>query len=771
MKRFLLTIIALVTLWITFINASDVTETSITLSPWLNVISTPAILKWISFSNSGDNISFAALQNHKRQPITINNNNARSVFTPLTWFIVRNDTTENVTITLSYDTNIDESEIFLEKELDDWRNLLWITTESNPFENIANATATTILDLTNWAKNNKVTWSTFQLAKWFSVWKAYWVFINQSSWLYWWRNNYKDLNGLSQEECQEKCENNEYECPIECRIWVLSDNTISNASLCLNDDLEKTVYSGTLIANKYLLIDSIYLYWDNTIPEWDELKFYIYINDEKISEVILNKDMSSYGHQAYRTRSANIDTWESVTFKITAKYAWTTENIDYNYKFKPLWAINFYEANFQTISFSITWETAPHPQYSSDFINAYNWADNLGILENQTIDYSNLNDENSNIDLVNLLNNYAKNILNREIDTTKDCSFIEPEWLTESQIEIILESCQLWLIEENDNIDYNNTTNVATLSTLLSRILWNNRYDWWNPYYMSHLNALNTAWIITNSDPEYNELKWDILVTLMNSEWKNEYWRVSNSYNFLMNDFNAVEDIYTGIRVSSGDRVIYVVRHSARENNCDENWWLTQTGMDLAIWVWDKLKWEPFTDTSTDFYGSSYTKRTVQTSYYVGKSRGNENLNNNILLSWDEWRDYEYVNHDNSSNWIVNVVYWNYFSDWIYFSSIENLYEENIETTKKRALYAINKLCNITNWHPFSWIASHDRYTLPITEWATNEDVTFHLSTYDRPNFMQWVAIIVHEYGGWEIYPVRSLDTGKMDWRKNPGCS
>lgn len=758
-------------LWITFINATDVAETSITLSPWLNVISTPAILRWISFSNSGDNISFATLQNHKRQPITINNNNVWSVFTPLTWFIVRNDTSEDVTITLSYGTNIDESGIFLEKKLDDWRNLLWITTKSNPFENIANATATTILDLTDWTKSNKViTWRTFQLATWFTLWKAYWVFINQLSWLYWWRNNYKDLNGLSPEECQEICENDDYNCPNECRIWILSDNAINNTTLHLNDDLEETVYSGTFTANKFLLIDSIYLYWNDTIPEWDELMFYVYINDNEVSERSFFDDFNDI--RAYRMNwSISINTWESISFRITARYAWTTENIDYNYEFKPLWDILFYETNPQTISFSITWEKIQPPQCSTDFINAYNWADNLGILEDQAIDCFNLNDEISNIDAASLINNYAKNILNHEIDSTKDCTFIESEWLTESQMEIILESCQLWLIEENDNIDYTNPSNIATLSPLISRILWNDRYDWWNPYYVSHLNALTTAWILTNNDPEYNELKWDILVTLMNTEWKNEYWRVDNSYSFLMNDFNAVEDIYTGTRVLSGDRVIYIVRHSARENNCGEDWWLTQTGMDLASWVWDKLKWEPFTDTSTDFYWSSYTKRTVQTSYYVGKGRGNANLNNNILLSWDERRNYEYVNHDNSSNWIVKFVYWNYFSDGTRYSDIEHLYEENTEVTNERALNAINKLCDITDWHPFSWIASHDRYTLPITERATNENITFNPSTHDRPNFMQWVAIIVHEYGGWEIYPVRSLDTGKMDWRKNPGCS
>jgi hypothetical protein len=35
---------------------------------------------------------------------------------------------------------------------------------------------------------------------------------------------------------------------------------------------------------------------------------------------------------------------------------------------------------------------------------------------------------------------------------------------------------------------------------------------------------------------------------------------------------------------------------------------------------------------------------------------------------------------------------------------------------------------------------------------------------------MQWVAIIVHGDGWWEIYPVKSLENWKMRSRENPGC-
>jgi hypothetical protein len=242
------------------------------------------------------------------------------------------------------------------------------------------------------------------------------------------------------------------------------------------------------------------------------------------------------------------------------------------------------------------------------------------------------------------------------------------------------------------------------------------------------------------------------------------YHRVDNSYNqFFMDDFNAVEDIYHSIK--SWDRVIFLVRHSERITNCSSEWWLTEHWIELARWVWAKLRWDPFEDTSNDFYGSSTIKRTVQTSYYVWESRGSRVLNEK--LDDDARNEYGYIKHSPD---IDSVVYWNYFSDGNSYSSIEYLYEENMDIIKERALYSIEKLCVLTEWHPFSWITSHDRFTLPITERATSEKVTFSKSKSQWPNFMGWIAIIVHGDGWWEVYPVRSLENGIMNTWENPSC-
>jgi hypothetical protein len=149
----------------------------------------------------------------------------------------------------------------------------------------------------------------------------------------------------------------------------------------------------------------------------------------------------------------------------------------------------------------------------------------------------------------------------------------------------------------------------------------------------------------------------------------------------------------------------------------------------------------------------------------VGESRGSKALKNEI--DFNNWSDYEFVNHSDGMN---SVIYWEYFADWNSYSDIESLYEENKESVDEMALKMITKICELTVWHPFSWITSHDWVVLPLTEWATDEEISYSKIDSQWPNFMQGIVIIVHNDGWWEIYPVKSLETWKMKTRENPGC-
>ena len=476
---------------------------------------------------------------------------------------------------------------------------------------------------------------------------------------------------------------------------------------------------------------------------------------------------------------------------------------------------------FQWISFA--------SDYSEEYQKAYNYAYSHWITVAKSIDDAKMYSSLDRISMAKMISKFAINVLWILPDKTLECRFEDVSDELDAQYGYwVTKACQLWLMWISDDWKKSDKFNPKWIvrrwqwATVFSRALSKYNADTvkeWNPYYQTHLQYLYSKWIIksiTNPDPKSEEKRWNVMLMLYRvkqsiidyeddnligwfqqpsvdenwedidnqneekNDWKLEdnqienlddstneqitYHRVDNSYSqFLMSDFNSVEDVYHGIK--SGDRVIFLVRHSERITDCTSGWWLTNHGIDLADWVWKKLQGAPFEDTSTDFYGSSITKRTVQTSYYLGKSRGSKVLKE--VLDDDVWDQYDYVNHSSD---IDEVVYWNYFSDWNSYSSIEHLYEENKDIVNERALYSIEKLCDMTQWHPFSWITTHDWFTLPITERATDENLTFSQSKYQWPNFMQWVAIIVHPDWWWEIYPVRSLEMGMMDTWDNPSC-
>ena len=445
-------------------------------------------------------------------------------------------------------------------------------------------------------------------------------------------------------------------------------------------------------------------------------------------------------------------------------------------------------------------------KYSQEYQDAYDYAYNQWITTVSPIDKANIYGWLTRIAMAKMISKFAINVLWIVPDSSLDCSFVDVSEKLDSWYGYwVKKACQLWLmwIWSNGKLSkYFNPNWTVTRwqwATVFSRAL--SKYNWdtvveVSPYYKPHLDYLYSKWIVKNVEnpsPKSVEKRWNVMLMMYrvsqsvknyedsdliwwfkkeiqpeNEKSDNDfpivYQRVDNSYSQLLtDDFNAVEDVYKSIK--NGDRVIFLVRHSERINDCTAEWWLTERWVNLAQWVWSKLQWAPFGDTSTDFYWSSSVKRTVQTSYYVWESRGSKVLKNPI--DSDNWSEYEYVNHSDDIN---SVVYWEYFSDWNEYSSIENLYEENKDVVNEKALKTIITLCELTQWHPFSWITTHDWFTLPITERATDENLTFSQSKYQWPNFMQWVAIIVHPDWWWEIYPVRSLEMGMMDTWDNPSC-
>ena len=181
--------------WTISYNYNTYNEYIITLQPWWNVVSTPAILSSIEFWNEWENISFSKLDNWSWISVPANISN----IIPLEWFLVNNNNENPVDMLFVYKENPSLSESMIEKNLKLWWNFLWITTVNSPFHNIPWATMS--LDFTSYGQtnlkngvigNSNFNWNTQSSSvSNLDLWESYWIFVNQENSIYWWVNNRK----------------------------------------------------------------------------------------------------------------------------------------------------------------------------------------------------------------------------------------------------------------------------------------------------------------------------------------------------------------------------------------------------------------------------------------------------------------------------------------------------------------------------------------------------------------------------------------------------
>lgn len=313
----------------------------ITLKPWLNTFSTPAVLKSISFSNGWENISFAKMENGKWKALAINGGTFDKVIRPLEWFIIRNSNSEDVTMTIEYDTDIDINDALHQKQLDAWRNFLGITKTNNPFGSIANAVAMDIIDFTAW-NSNKIDLSKLRDATSFMLWKAYGVFVNNSNWIYGWRNNQEGLGDLV--DCDDvaiqlACSIGSGYCPSSCGYpiqWNLEWDSDYNRS----DDLfvewrtsAKVLFKWTYTAEWWDIYLDKFSFIDknlNTFQWGFEWRLIIYI-DWNRQEFNLN-DLWKWFVNVELDNIVKVEDGESVSIDITFTQDWYRNKVNENAK-------------------------------------------------------------------------------------------------------------------------------------------------------------------------------------------------------------------------------------------------------------------------------------------------------------------------------------------------------------------------------------------------------------------------------------------------------
>ena len=120
--------------------------------------------------------------------------------------------------------------------------------------------------------------------------------------------------------------------------------------------------------------------------------------------------------------------------------------------------------------------------------------------------------------------NYAMNVLDKTPSALFGCEFTDiSSELDEQYDNWVINACKLWLMWQwiTSFRPYDKVT-VAEFWTILSRLLYWGKNNWWNPYYQRHLSNLNKAWIMWNiKDPSHRSAIRGNVMTMLrrSSEW------------------------------------------------------------------------------------------------------------------------------------------------------------------------------------------------------------------------------------------------------------
>ena len=230
-------------------------------------------------------------------------------------------------------------------------------------------------------------------------------------------------------------------------------------------------------------------------------------------------------------------------------------------------------------------------------------------------------------------------------------------------------------------------------------------------------------------------------------------------YSFPLDSWTYAYEVYESLK--EGDRVVFVVRHSERDEGCSGSECdLNANGINMVKEIGVKFR-GGLAGIDDSYYGSSDAERCKTTSYLIATTRGDTHLSSNQdVVNPIEVLKSKYYGEDLNS-WPGRAEYYN----------------KNPEEVAQKSMVLVNDLLNRTKGKTFSWFTSHDYVMVPLVEWATNLGIDYEKyrgiyngedsNNQDKEtdyfywnNFLSGVAILVHKDNTFEIYPVKNLEDG-----------
>ena len=328
------------------------------------------------------------------------------------------------------------------------------------------------------------------------------------------------------------------------------------------------------------------------------------------------------------------------------------------------------------IIFSLLFFSFTKAEYTQEEKSAYTWAFNKWITTMSTIDKADMNWEITRIALAKMISNYAIKSLKKKWDVSKKCVFTDVSSDLDKQYDNwVTNACQLWLMWQwiSKFRPYDKVTR-AEFWTILSRLLYWTRYDWWRTFYINHLNHLKLAKImdkIADAD-KINEKRSNVMIMLKKS-YDIENPTKEQCSKWIISQWNWYYEIH-----------------------CDET-------VFYHKWYWISLKlWKEFKWWLIQEWTPYYNNHTLH--FYV---KDDSVKTSNWWIVW--YREVFTIEIDNHEDWVVfdeaHLIWKNSWYDFFAYNANENdtnSYYSNLEISEFNYEEIWNNSCIEGNK---SWLA------------------------------------------------------------------
>jgi len=163
-------------------------------------------------------------------------------------------------------------------------------------------------------------------------------------------------------------------------------------------------------------------------------------------------------------------------------------------------------------------------------IAAYKWALENGITTMKTVEEARLDQPLTRAELAKMMVVYMEKVLDTDVARTnvaveyKDVDKLL--WDLYNYIQYAYNYKIMWINADGTPIEYFNPNGIVTrweYATVFSRVLFGSRFNKeWADFYTNHLEALKAAWILKDTTPTMQEIRWWVMLMMYRSSQNTE---------------------------------------------------------------------------------------------------------------------------------------------------------------------------------------------------------------------------------------------------------